>query len=219
MEIIVRARGSALAGDVSSHSLGQPEQHERLVDEVRAQVVEQARSRRLGLAPALLDLGTEAIEMRLVVRDLAQASVLDETAHGEEVVVPATVLEHRQAPVDALGQRDQRLGLGGVQRERLVDHHMLAGLQRGARQGSMALVGRGDHHQLNGRIRNQILRIFVRQGLGKVAQNLVFAPAADGRQAEAAGRGDQRGVEERAGRAVADETGGDRVHGGSMSRR
>ena len=53
--------------------------------------------------------------------DLAERLLAEQLADGEEIPVPAAILEHDQRPAGHGGGRDQLLGLRDRGRERLVD--------------------------------------------------------------------------------------------------
>jgi len=76
--------------------------------------------------------------------------------------------------------------------------------------------GRGDDDQVDGRVGEQVARILIRHRLGEIAADLVAAAAADRRKVKAVGGGDQGRMKEGACRAIADEAGGDRLHGRSL---
>ena len=76
---------------------GAPEQHQRLVDQVAAQVPQQTAAVGVGvrLAPALaLHLRAPALPARLQAHQRADRR--RQLAHGQEVAVPAAVVEHGQ---------------------------------------------------------------------------------------------------------------------------
>jgi hypothetical protein len=97
-EVVVVHLG-ALASDVE---LGidlphRPEELQRLVDKVAAEVEQQAAAL-LGaraLAPAVPGLRPPALEARLEAMHPSQSPLLDQPSQREEVPVPAAVLEHR----------------------------------------------------------------------------------------------------------------------------
>jgi len=79
--------------------------------------------------------------------DLAQLALVDQAAQGQEVGVPAAVLEHAEHARRCLRHGGDGFGVGQGRSEGLVDHDRLAGLQR--RNGLFGVqgVGRGDDDQ------------------------------------------------------------------------
>ena len=73
--------------------------------------------------------------------NLAERSFHQQAAYGEKVTVPTPVVEDAEQPLLLLRQLDQRLRLGQIQGERLVDHHVLAGQQGLTGDGGMSVVG------------------------------------------------------------------------------
>ena len=126
------------------------EELQRLVGQVRAEVVPQAGAGAGAVAPAVGHLWAEAVEMGVHLAHLTQGAGVEQGAQGEEVGVPAAVVEHRQDATSAAGRLGHGLGLGDVEGEGLVHHHVLAGGQRGQRQRGVGVVGGGHHHQRRG---------------------------------------------------------------------
>ena len=182
---------------------GGPEQAEGLVQQVRAEVVPEAAAGFAGLPPALAHVRPEAVEVGFEVGHPAQLVPVQERPDGEEIGVPAAVVEHRQDPSGLLGPLDQVPGLGGVQGERLVHHHVLAGGQRLGGQGVVAGVGGGDDHQVDVRPGEQVFRPRVHCHPGQAGPHLGRIAAGHGHQLQAGHRLHQRGVEDPGGEAVA----------------
>jgi hypothetical protein len=84
----------ALDGEVAGHAERAAEQDQHLVDQVRAQIQPDAAAR--PLAPAVPDHRAAAVVAALDGDDAAQPIVGDHRLEGEEVGVPAAVLEDRQ---------------------------------------------------------------------------------------------------------------------------
>ena len=139
------------------HRASRPEQRKRLVDRVRTQVEQHPTGvlRRTGLAPlADVDLRAPALKARLEPAQVSQRTVLDEAPQGEEVAVPAPVVEDagHNAPLGRRGS--QPLAMLGCCRQGLVDHKVEAGLDRRHSEGEMCAVGcRDDHKIVVGRVR------------------------------------------------------------------
>ena len=150
-EHIVVAHGvGAAARELDVHLRHGPEELRGLVDEVRAEIVEDAAAlagRRLGL-PGCGGLGLPPLEPRLEAAHLAERSRVDELAQGEEVAVPPPVLEHRDATAESLGLGDERATLVGSHRERLVHDHVESSLERGVGEGGVRAAGRADDDEV-----------------------------------------------------------------------
>ena len=130
---------------------GRAKELHRLVYQIGAQVEEQspassgsARSRQ---APAF-GSGRKRSK-RLSKRTMDSEQIRrDEMADGEEVIVPASILEDGEELAGALGGGDEELGLGAGRREGLVYDHRQAGIQRSDAQGNMRAVGSRDDDQI-----------------------------------------------------------------------
>src|SRR3954470_4253220 len=116
-EGVVAHRGAGSAAvDLGIYALGGAEEEERLVDQVRAQVVEHA-ARLLGriqLAPgARANLRSPALEAGLEPVHLAERALLDQLADREEVAVPAAVVEDGQHQRALAGRLFDPAAVGG----------------------------------------------------------------------------------------------------------
>ncbi len=196
------------------------EERQRLVDDVAAQVVQQAADllRIARLAPAALRLRPPALEAGLEALHLAQLAALDQRGQGAEVVVPATVLEDREQQPALLGEGRQLARLGRRARDRLVHDHRQPGLQRGRRERDVRLVRGGDHDEVQ--LVGALPQLARRSGepdvrvRGAGVRLALLVRRHHRVEDQAPGRGDQRGVEDGAGQAVADEGDPERGAGG-----
>src|SRR5687767_10674832 len=93
MEVIVHDRLRPLADDIGGYGLRQSEQDQRLIDEMRAKIVQQSGALQTLLPPALLDRRPEPIEMGFVMSDRTEPALVEAMAHGAETIIPAAVLE------------------------------------------------------------------------------------------------------------------------------
>src|SRR3954452_5823142 len=99
---------------------------------MRPKVVEQAGALERLLAPALFYRRPEADEMRFVMGDMADQTLVDAVAYGTEPVIPAPVVKDAEQASFFLAQGYQAVRLVKRRSERLVDHHVLARPQCGA---------------------------------------------------------------------------------------
>ena len=76
MEGIVGFGAGALTGQIQPQVVRHTEQLHALIQQMRTQVIPQAATRYRLLAPAITDLRTEAVEMRLKMVDIAQLTTL-----------------------------------------------------------------------------------------------------------------------------------------------
>ena len=86
----------------------------------------------------------EVLAVRVDAEHVAEVACVDQPLHLlDRGVVEQQVAGHQHA-VGALGGRDEVLGLGRVHRRRLLDQHVLAGLERALGQLVVRGRGRGD---------------------------------------------------------------------------
>ena len=85
----------ALYRQACEHSIGQAEQQQRLIDQMRSQVVPEAAARSGLLAPTYAHLRAEAIDMRLEMLHIAQYTIRHRLLHAQKIAVPTAVLKYR----------------------------------------------------------------------------------------------------------------------------
>ena len=190
------ARGAiAQTGHVGHHRLRQAEQAQRLVDHMRAQVEPQARTRPGPLAPAVARHRRKAVEAGNALAHIAQRAAPQGRLCAEKVTIPAPVVEHgQQAPAD-LRQLHQVACLVHRDGEGLVDHHMLAGQQRGAGERVMAVVGAGDDDEVDRRVGGGGQVVGGDPGVRPAGVDLAGIAGGDQRERQALDAVDQRGME------------------------
>lgn len=172
---------------------------------MRAQVVPQATAGTVLLAPAVTHLRAIAIEMHMALGDVAQCPVRKQRLQREEVGIEAPVLEDG-GDASGIARRSQNgFGFSDIQRERLVDQHVLAGGQRCDRQRRVLFIGRGDHYGIHRRVVEHLLRRGTHVHVTERAQQRVSLRTDDAVQHQAGCVLDQRCVEDTAGEAVADQ--------------
>jgi hypothetical protein len=111
----------ALEADVGANGFGSTKEDNGLVDEMRAEIEEDAGAGSGLFAPGSgAELGTEAVEVRLVGDDAAQLSGGDELLQGFEVAIPAAVLVDGEQAAFPRGQLGDLGGFGVGQGEGFV---------------------------------------------------------------------------------------------------
>ena len=198
--------------ELGVHGHGAAEQDHRLVDEVAPQVGQQpAGVGGVGqLAPALgVDLRTPALEARLQTRRRAEGALVEQAAQGQEVAVPAPVVEHRQHHAGRPRLVGQGAALGRGRRQRLVDHHRQPAAIAARASGTWARLGAATTTRSSspGAAQSSSADATTRAPGCSPARRL-GAPGVGGDDrghAHPGGRRDQRGVEPPPGQAVADD--------------
>jgi hypothetical protein len=82
------------------------------------------------------------------VGDLPERAGLNDGFGGEDVAVPAAVLEDGENAVVLAGECDQLPCLGEIEGERLVDDDVLASFDGGFSKREVAVVGTGDDDEI-----------------------------------------------------------------------
>ena len=106
------------------------------------------------------------------VDDLAQTAFRDEPTEGQEVSIPATIMKDgEQAPLPVgLFRHPFRVRQG--RRERLVDQYMPAATKSSQRMLGVHRVRGGNHHQIDGGLRQQRVDARDHTDLGQIRQCL-----------------------------------------------
>ena len=105
------------------HRLDGTKEQERLIDQMAAEVVQQASrfTRIAAFTPTALRSWTPAIEAGVQAEHSAELTSRRQLPNGEKVAVPAPVLEHGEEQITLARLRDQGPALGSGRGERLVD--------------------------------------------------------------------------------------------------
>src|SRR4051812_49678668 len=103
METVIGFSTWALPEDVGDQPVGWAEEDQGLVDQVRAEIEEQAAAWFGMPPPAIAHLGPVPIVAALIADHLSQIAATKTTPQCQEIAVPAPVVEHRQQTVAFLG--------------------------------------------------------------------------------------------------------------------
>jgi len=146
VEIIVDLGARSLREHVGGNGIGQAERQQRLVHHVRAEVAQDAAAGPRLLAPAALDLGSEAVPVRFEQHHLAE--LRQQPLHRDEIAVPPTVVEDCERAPTLLRECNELVRLGDRNRERFIDDDVLARLERRGGNLEVRRVGGCDDHQV-----------------------------------------------------------------------
>ena len=141
------------------------EQIQGPVEVVTAPVVDRAAADGLVGMPVVAGVAVAADEA-LVVEDLTELAAAHDLLEGEIVAVPPAVLIDGEHEPALLGRGDLLVGFGDGDAERLLHHHVLAGLE--SPQGPFGVrVGRGgDDDQVDVGVGQQVLAVGVAHQTG-----------------------------------------------------
>jgi hypothetical protein len=120
------------------------DQIQDLVEDMRAPVGERATGDALIGVPQVARVSEPADE-RLDVEDVTEGTCSHSASHREVVGVEPSVLVDDNQPVECIGLSKDDICLVGVDRERLLNHNVLAGAD-GAKCPVRVGAGRGGHH-------------------------------------------------------------------------
>src|SRR5450830_364983 len=96
MDVVRHLRIVALLLYSRRDGLRRTEQGQRLIDQMRPEVKQQASAMCGFFTPAFRNHRTETIEVRLVMRHASQLAVRNQRAQGHEVTVPAPIMKWRK---------------------------------------------------------------------------------------------------------------------------
>jgi hypothetical protein len=107
------------------------------------------------LPPASLGPGTEPVPAGDVGGQLAEQPDLEALLHRQEVAVPAPLVKDAEQAAVALGEPDQLVGLCGPGHQRLSTTTWRPA-SKAAGELVVGRIGGGHHHQLHGRVLEQL---------------------------------------------------------------
>ncbi len=87
-----------LPGEIADDRVGQAEELQRLIDQVRPEIHPQAGAGSGPFAPAVAHGRPISIEMRLEERQNAERPAANDDLRAEKIAVPAAIVEHGQQP-------------------------------------------------------------------------------------------------------------------------
>ena len=122
----------------------------------------------------------------------AQPAFAEQPPDGEEIPIPAPIVEDAQHAALLARQNDERRAVVEIGDERLVDHDMLARRQCRARKRGVRLVGRGDDDQVDRRVGDQRLGVPIYSRFGKAGAHRLALRTGDCGERQARLRRDQR---------------------------
>ncbi len=130
MRPVVDLGPRALRRETPHHDVWQPEQLERLIDEMGTEIVPQTRSCTGPFAPSVSHVGPVAVEMRFDMGDVAECPACEETGERDKVAIPPPALKYGQYALGAFRERGEPACILERRRDRLLDHHVLARTER-----------------------------------------------------------------------------------------
>jgi hypothetical protein len=181
----------------------------RDVDEMRPEIEPETGSRSGIFAPTLTDERTEAIHVRLEVRDFAEASGLEDGFGGEDVAFPSAVLKDGEKSVLFACDPDELTGLGEVEGEGLVDNNVLACPEGGCGEREVTLIRGGNDDQIHAGVR----RCFHERtdgDSGEVREYALRPAGANNNELKPRNGANKRGMKGLANVAIADKADADR---------
>ena len=208
-------RGARTQGrEVGVHAIGDTEEQERLVDQVRSEVEPDAAPGHRGFPPAVPDGRAEAVDPGLEVDDVPEPAGADQLGDAQEVAVEAAVLEHPQHPPGLDREVAKLPRLGETQRQGLVYHHVPTRPQGRARERRVLVVRGGDHHEVHVVASQELVHVRHHDDVRQVRVHRVRAARDDMGESESLRGVEQGDVERLPGEPVADQRGADRCVGG-----
>ncbi len=137
--------------------------------------------------------------------DVTERAVGKQRLQGQEVRIEPPVLEHGSDASSIARCGQHLIGFAHAHGERFVHQHMLAGGQRGDGQWRVLFVRRGDDHRIYCRVIEDLLCGSAYVDVAEGAQQRIALRTDHAVQGQPRRVLDQRGVEDAAGKAVADQ--------------
>ncbi len=136
---------------------GTAEERERLIDDVRAEIEQHAGTVVGEFLPCILARhGTVAVPAAFEGDEAAKHAGGEHLLDGEEVAVPAAIMEREEMQLAYGGQFDQLLRLRCGRGQGLIDHDIFSGEQALLGDLKVRCVGRADYDEADAAIGEQL---------------------------------------------------------------
>jgi hypothetical protein len=143
---------------MGGHRFRYAEQHECLIDHMRAEIVDHAGPGRLLFLPRVsFDGSSVPVIVGFIIHEPAEHTLFDDFSDGEKIAVPAAVLEDAEHPALPLRELDQLFSFADRRCERFFDDDVLAGFKTPGSQLEVRPVRRIHYDQLNFIIAKKII--------------------------------------------------------------
>ena len=119
---------------------------------MRPKIEPQSRARTWILAPAPAHCRPKTVDVRLVMRNLAENACLQDCLGGKNLAFPAPIMEDGKYPLVLPSDLREAPRFSEGHGERFIDDNILPCAQCGGRERKMALIRAGDHDQIADRI-------------------------------------------------------------------
>jgi hypothetical protein len=179
-------------GQIGADGLRQAKQHQRLIDQMRAQILPDTSAALI--LPTGADPDAQPVKMAVEFDDIAKLPAFDQVLQSQEIGIPPSVVKNRQQRTALPCPFGNTPGFGQRRGKRLVDHDMLACLDGGEGLFSMEMIGRGQHNQCHRRIGQHLGIVHAGGGSRIAGVHLVMSRSHDGAQVQTVGMRDQRGM-------------------------
>src|SRR5712671_4366452 len=141
------------------HAVRNSEQQQHLVDEMRAEVVEESGAGPRNFAPAIADVRAIPIDAGFEQNDPSNELSSYRVLNGEKITVPASVLEHREQDVHLLRDSSEMSSFLYGDGERLVDDNIPPGTHRRLSERCVGFIGARDYDEIDIGMRRESLWI------------------------------------------------------------
>src|SRR6267142_861994 len=186
IEGIVRDGVLTLNSNVGRHSFRQPEEYQRVVDEMRCNIEEDAAARPLRFPPgARFQLRTISVVMCFETHYATKRAVRHELSNGLKIAVEPTVLIYSEQAAHTFCKLYQRAGLLESGCEGLVDNYVAPCRKALACKGIMRVVGSSDNDEPNFFHRQQFVQIAHDSNVRIFFPRLVAGSLQDGSKVQA----------------------------------
>jgi hypothetical protein len=147
--IVIRQSSLAQDSDAGVYRSGKPKEMQRLINQMRSKIEPQSRARTGIFAPALTHDRPKTVDVRLVVRYLTEHACLYNRLCGKNLTVPSPIMKDRQNPIVFLCNLCERTSFRKSRGKGFIDDDIFPCAQSGGGERKMALIGAGDHDQID----------------------------------------------------------------------
>src|ERR1700721_358427 len=145
---LIRQSPIALYSEAGAYRMRKSEQLQCLIDQMRPKIKPQSRARTGIFAPTLADIRPKTVDVRLVVRYVAEHTCLQDCLGCKDLAIPSPVMEDGKNPVVLRCDLRERTSFGKGHGKGFIDDDIFSSAQGSGCERKMAFIGTGDHHEI-----------------------------------------------------------------------
>src|SRR5260221_4996849 len=156
VERVVVRRIFTFGANVRQNRFRSSKQRQRVIKQVRPEIVENSRARSGPLFPRIANCRTAPVKRFFKLQKPPQLARSDQLLDSTKIAVQPSLLINRQQPSRLFRDGNQFLRFGNCRCKRFIQHHVFAGFHARLRQRRMRFIRCRNRNQTNFRNRQQL---------------------------------------------------------------